>query len=87
MKRASSWLDELETTTEAMDKKKRIEDAFDHVAIESFIRDGFVLLPEAFSPSTAQECREVIWHRLAQDGITKDPTTWVERHGIAGLYH
>uniref|UniRef100_A0AAV1VE97 Phytanoyl-CoA dioxygenase n=1 Tax=Peronospora matthiolae TaxID=2874970 RepID=A0AAV1VE97_9STRA len=86
MKRASSCLDELDPTTEPMDKKKRVENPFDHAAIETFIRNGFVLLPEAFSPSTAQKCRELIWHRLAQDGITKDPTTWVERHGIADVY-
>ncbi|POM72288.1 hypothetical protein PHPALM_11021 [Phytophthora palmivora] len=70
-----------------IDKKQRVSsDALplDQQAIEAFIRDGFVLLPRAFSPSTAEKCRELIWQRLAQDNITKDSSTWVERHGIPG---
>ncbi|CAI5714342.1 unnamed protein product [Peronospora effusa] len=83
MKRAS------EVSIESIGKKQRTRSnsfPFDHQAIEAFIRDGFVLLSKAFSTSTAQKCREVIWQRLAQDGITKDSSTWVERHGIPELY-
>ncbi|KAG7384863.1 hypothetical protein PHYPSEUDO_002178 [Phytophthora pseudosyringae] len=58
----------------------------DPQAIDSFIRDGFVLLRGAFSASAAQKSRELIWTRLAGDGITQDSSTWVERHGIPELY-
>ncbi|KAL3671136.1 hypothetical protein V7S43_004318 [Phytophthora oleae] len=87
MKRAS---DALQNEPAAKpEKKQRVSsDAppLDQQAIDSFIRDGFVLLPDAFSPSTAAKCRELIWTRLAQDGITKDSSTWVERHGLPELY-
>ncbi|KAF1776376.1 Phytanoyl-CoA dioxygenase [Phytophthora cactorum] len=72
---------------EPIDKKQRVSNdapPLDKQAIDSFIRDGFVLLRGAFSSSTAQKCRDLIWTRLAQDGITKDSSTWVERHGIPG---
>ncbi|KAG3017633.1 hypothetical protein JG687_00005416 [Phytophthora cactorum] len=74
---------------EPIDKKQRVSNdapPLDKQAIDSFIRDGFVLLRGAFSSSTAQKCRDLIWTRLAQDGITKDSSTWVERHGIPELY-
>ncbi|KAG7384856.1 hypothetical protein PHYPSEUDO_002171 [Phytophthora pseudosyringae] len=58
----------------------------DQQAIDSFIRDGFVLLRGAFSAAAAQKGRELIWTRLAGDGITQDSSTWVERHGIPELY-
>ncbi|KAE8908434.1 hypothetical protein PF005_g13291 [Phytophthora fragariae] len=58
----------------------------DQESINSFVRNGFVLLPRAFPQSTADKCRQLIWSRLGQDGITPDPTTWVERHGIPELY-
>lgn len=53
--------------------------------IETFMRDGFVLLKNAFSSETASAIRELIWERLAHDGIhQQDSSTWVERHGIPG---
>ncbi|CEG49013.1 Phytanoyl-CoA dioxygenase [Plasmopara halstedii] len=70
-------------------KKPRIvcdSSPLDQEEIKSFIHDGFVLLRKAFTPVTARKCRELIWERLAQDGIGKDPSTWVERHGIPELY-
>ncbi|CAH0521767.1 unnamed protein product [Peronospora belbahrii] len=75
--------------TKCFDKKQHMSSntpPLNQQAIKRFIRDGFVLLSGAFSSSTAQKCRELIWQRLAQDGITKDSSTWVERHGIAELY-
>ncbi|TDH66410.1 hypothetical protein CCR75_008801 [Bremia lactucae] len=72
-----------------INKKQRVSIRplpLDQQAIDSFIRDGFVLLREAFAPSTAQQCRDLIWLRLAVDGITQDSSTWVEKHGIAELY-
>lgn len=54
--------------------------------LETFMRDGFVLLKSAFSTETASKTRELIWKRLARDGIQEqDPSTWVERHGIPGM--
>ncbi|OWY93164.1 hypothetical protein PHMEG_00037541 [Phytophthora megakarya] len=64
-------LEPSELLEDSVDKKQRVvSDALplDQQAIDSFIRDGFVLLP----------------NRLAQDHITKDSSTWVERHGIPG---
>ena len=53
--------------------------------LQQFIRDGFVLLPNAFSSDKAKEAREKIWKRLEEDGILKnDRNTWVERHSIPG---
>lgn len=53
--------------------------------LETFMRDGFVLLKNAFSTETASKARELIWKKLAHDGILEqDPSTWVERHGIPG---
>lgn len=73
---------------EPREKKQRTDEAppLDDEAIAAFVRDGFVLLPKAFSEDTARRCRELIWRRLEQDGITKDPQTWVERHSIPELY-
>ncbi|KAF1314366.1 Phytanoyl-coa dioxygenase, partial [Globisporangium splendens] len=54
--------------------------------IDAFVRDGFVLLKDAFSEETAAKCRELVWRRLEEDGILKsDSSTWVERHGIPGM--
>ncbi|KAI9991154.1 hypothetical protein PInf_018786 [Phytophthora infestans] len=75
--------------SEPVDKKQRIScdtTPLDHEAIRSFTRNGFVLLRGAFATSTAEKCRDLIWKRLAQDGITKDSSTWVERHGIPELF-
>uniref|UniRef100_K3W8D1 Phytanoyl-CoA dioxygenase n=1 Tax=Globisporangium ultimum (strain ATCC 200006 / CBS 805.95 / DAOM BR144) TaxID=431595 RepID=K3W8D1_GLOUD len=56
--------------------------------IDAFVRDGFVLLKDAFSEATAAKCRELVWRRLEKDGIRKsDSSTWVERHGIPEIYN
>lgn len=66
-------------------KRQATEGPFTAREVEAFIRDGFVLLKDAFSEETAAKCRELVWRRLEKDGIYKhDPSTWVERHGIAG---
>ncbi|KUF78976.1 hypothetical protein AM587_10001433 [Phytophthora nicotianae] len=84
-----SIVKDSETPAKPIDKKHRVSSEaapLDQEAIDSFTRDGFVLLRDAFSSSTAEKCRDLIWTRLEQDGITKDPSTWVERHGIPELY-
>jgi hypothetical protein len=89
MKRSCTASEPAAPSTPPPDKKQRVSSPraappLDDASIASFVRDGFVLLPRAFSPSTAQKCRELIWQRLAHDGITKDSSTWVERHSIPG---
>jgi hypothetical protein len=37
---------------------------FDATEIEQFIRDGFVLLREAFPAALARECREFVWNQV-----------------------
>ncbi|EGZ09306.1 hypothetical protein PHYSODRAFT_249879 [Phytophthora sojae] len=94
MKRPSELLDVGDAGAEPTSTKKqhvatepeRPAPPLDQDAIASFVRDGFVLLPGAFPQATAEKCRELIWSRLGQDGITKDSGTWVERHGIPELY-
>jgi hypothetical protein len=67
------------------DKRRRTAEPLSPEDINQFIQDGFVLLKNAFSKEIARECREFMWQRLEKDGIQKeDPSTWVERHGIAG---
>lgn len=41
-----------------------------------FIEQGFVLVRGVFSPVTAKQCRDEIWRLLAEQGITRDPTSW-----------
>jgi len=53
--------------------------------IESFVTDGFVLVPNAFSPALAGECRDLLWKQLDMD--PEDPSSWtreVVRLGIRG---
>ena len=42
--------------------------------IDRFIRDGFIRLEAAFSPSLADECRRLLWTELGLDPA--DPWTW-----------
>ena len=55
---------------------------------DDFERDGFVHLPEAFSPAEALTMQEAMWRQMAANpGIQKDDTaTWPrERYGVNGL--
>jgi hypothetical protein len=44
--------------------------------IESFVDEGFVRIDEAFDPSLAEECRSLLWSRLALD--PERPSTWTK---------
>lgn len=44
-----------------------------HEQAESFIRDGFLKIENAFPPSLAAEVRKIIWR---DTGCTLDPATW-----------
>jgi hypothetical protein len=46
------------------------------VDIDRFIRDGYVAVRGAFDPDTATACRDVVWERLAEQGVTRDRATW-----------
>jgi hypothetical protein len=53
--------------------------------VARFEREGFVLLRGAFSPDAAHACRELLWTRLAREGVRReDARSWVERIGIPG---
>lgn len=54
--------------------------------VQSFTEHGFVLLKGAFTREAAADARACLWDRVAADGITRDPTTWTRRHGIAEVY-
>lgn len=77
---------ESTTTSPSTSKRQATDGPLTAREIKAFIRDGFVLLKDAFAQDTAAKCRELVWRRLEQDGIYKsDSSTWVERHGIAGV--
>jgi hypothetical protein len=47
------------------------------VDVEGFIRDGYVVVRNAFDQDTATRCRELIWAELRGRGIREDqPATW-----------
>jgi hypothetical protein len=53
--------------------------------IESFVSDGFVRVPNAFSAELAAECRDLLWKQLDMD--PEDRSTWtreVVRLGVRG---
>jgi hypothetical protein len=42
--------------------------------IDQFVSDGYVRLEQAFSPSLAEECVEILWRDTGCD--RRDPSTW-----------
>lgn len=52
--------------------------------IEQFIRDGFVRLDNAFSPTLAQEVRTLLWQDMSCDQT--DPSTWTQAVIRLGMY-
>ncbi|HTT88244.1 MAG TPA: phytanoyl-CoA dioxygenase family protein [Acidimicrobiales bacterium] len=47
------------------------------IDIESFVRDGYVVVRGAFDPATAEACRGTIWGALRERGIREDdPVRW-----------
>jgi len=55
--------------------------------VEAFIRDGFIMLRNAFTAAAAGRARDALWERVSRDGISPtDPATWTRRHGIAESY-
>lgn len=45
--------------------------------IDNFIRDGYVAVRAAFDEPTASACRDMIWHALGGQGISRaDRATW-----------
>ena len=58
------------------------------VDVDSFIRDGYVVIRGAFDADTAAACRSAIWDAMAEQGVRQDdPASWpplVELGGLAG---
>jgi hypothetical protein len=56
--------------------------------IEAYIRNGFILLKQAFSPQIAQACREEVWKVMKETAdIDKgDPATWPVKFPLAEIY-
>uniref|UniRef100_A0A7S3PRB8 Phytanoyl-CoA dioxygenase n=2 Tax=Aplanochytrium stocchinoi TaxID=215587 RepID=A0A7S3PRB8_9STRA len=62
---------------------------FSDSEIESFIRNGFVTLRNAFPRDVAIECREILWSILKHERniIKEDPETWTEeRVGLKNIF-
>jgi hypothetical protein len=76
----------IELTTLAENDTQTKETPLTSSQIQDFIEKGYVLLSGVFSREASQRAKNRLWSRLADDGITKDPTTWVRRHGIAEEY-
>jgi hypothetical protein len=56
------------------------------VDVDSFIRDGFVVVRGAVDAGTAAACQELIWASLAGRGIRRDdPAAWPSRAAVTGL--
>ena len=54
--------------------------------VREFDERGFTLLEGVFTREAAAAARAFLWKRMGEDGITRDPDTWVRRHGIAEIY-
>jgi hypothetical protein len=52
--------------------------------IAKFIQNGFLRLDEAFSPKTAEECRQLLWRDTGCDPL--DRTTWTRPVVRLGAY-
>jgi Phytanoyl-CoA dioxygenase (PhyH) len=47
------------------------------VDVDSFVRDGFVVVRRAVDTGTTAACRELIWESMARRGLRReDPATW-----------
>src|SRR5215467_7675013 len=58
------------------------------VGVDSFVRDGYLVIRGAFDADIAAACRALIWDSMAGQGIREDdPATWpplAELDGLAG---
>ncbi len=47
------------------------------VDVDGFMRDGYVAIRGAVAPGTVRACQEMIWDRLAEDGVREsEPASW-----------
>jgi hypothetical protein len=53
-----------------------------------FCEDGYLYLPNAFSSSTAMECRQLLWDSLEKEqGIRReDPLTWKKKTSLPKIF-
>jgi hypothetical protein len=56
----------------------------DAAAIDRFIRDGYLLIPRAFSRDLAREARAILWRDTGCD--PEDPSTWTKPVVRLGYY-
>lgn len=55
--------------------------------LDAYVRDGFVLLPQAFSPDVAAACREKVWAIMEETGVSRDdPSTWPVKFPLAFVF-
>src|SRR6516165_489522 len=56
------------------------------VDVDAFIRDGYLVIRDAFDADTAAACRAAIWNALARQGICDDDSaTWPPLAELDGL--
>lgn len=61
-----------------------MRDSFTLSEREQFIHDGFIRVDNAFSPSIAEEARDILWKDLGGD--PNDPATWTRPVVRLGMY-
>ena len=56
--------------------------------LEAYIRDGFILLKQAFPPQVAQACRKELWKIMKDNADIDrgDPNTWPIKFPLAEIY-
>jgi hypothetical protein len=56
--------------------------------LESFVRDGYVRITDAFPATVAEACRKIIWARLRELSINEEePGLWPRRQGLQDVFH
>jgi len=61
----------------------------DNHQVDEFIRDGYTVVRNVFSPQIAEAIRDYLWEELAAQGVRRaSPSTWTKRvvH-LAKVYH
>ncbi len=59
--------------------------------LEAYVRDGFVLLKQAFPPSVAHACRQKLWELMQEEGegagiVRDDPGTWPVKFPVSMIF-
>lgn len=55
--------------------------------LDAYVRDGFVLLSQAFPSDVAAACREKLWAIMEEAGVSRDdPSTWPVKFPLAFVF-